>query len=71
MPNKRNVVKTLSGLNKWIYRLYNGVVLMRKNTGWQIYGTNRWHPTWEDAVKDVDERSKRISEIINKSIIKP
>lgn len=71
MQKNSIIQEALDGINKWVYRLYNGVVLMRKNTGWQIYDTNRWHPTWEDATNDVDERSRRIAEIINHSIIRP
>jgi hypothetical protein len=71
MPNKDSHLKSLGDVSRHAFRKYNGVVLMRKNTGWQIYETDRWHPTWEDAVKDIDERSDMISKIINQSIIKP
>lgn len=66
MPNKNDIGKAFETLKSWIFRKHNGVLLMRKNTGWQIYDTNRWHPTWEDAVKDVDERRRQVVELIKK-----
>jgi hypothetical protein len=61
-----NVNKSLNDVMRHNFRRYMGVLLMKKNTGWLIYDTTRWYPTWQDACEDIDRRQKEVLDLIKK-----